>query len=54
MELVKFEMTKEQLNNLITFLDRVDYKGFQEIGAVQEIMVALQNPTCEKENVIDD
>ena len=54
MELVKFEMTKEQLNNLMVFLDRVDYKGFKEVGAIQEIMVALQSPIYEKENTIDD
>ena len=54
MELVKFEMTKEQLRNLMVFLDRVSYKGFREIGLVQEIMVALQNPMYEKDNAVDD
>ena len=54
MDLVKFEMTKEQLSNLMVFLDRVSYKGFREIGVIQEIMVALQSPMYEKENAVDD
>lgn len=36
---VKF--TIEQLNNLVQFLDRVEYKGFVEVKAINEIMEVL-------------
>lgn len=44
MKFLKFELNEQQLNNLIVFLDRVPYKGFQEIQAIDEIMAALRNP----------
>ena len=52
MQKVRIEMTKEQIDNLISFLDRVSYRGFREIGLIQEIMVALQSPI--QENVAVD
>ena len=52
MELVKIEMTKEQIGNLMVFLDRVSYKGFGEVGVIQGIIVALQSPI--QENVVVD
>lgn len=29
------------------FLDRVDYKGFKEIAAIQDLVAILQNPEPE-------
>ena len=37
-------LSKEQIGNLMAFLDRVEVKGFKEIGAISDIVQALQNP----------
>lgn len=46
---LKIEMSKDILNNLMVFLDRVDIKGLKEIQAMNEILVSLQKP-CEDSN----
>lgn len=33
-----------QLQNLVTFLDRVEIKGFKEINCMNELLEKLQNP----------
>lgn len=43
MEHVNLIFTKKQIQNLMAFLDRVSYQGFNEIAAVQEIMAVLQS-----------
>lgn len=35
------ELTDKQRTNLLLFLDRVDYKGLQEVQAINEIILAL-------------
>lgn len=43
MKLIKVEFTKEQLNNLLIFLNRVNLQG-AEVGAFVEIMQVFGNP----------
>ena len=38
MEVLRIELTTDQITNLTVFLDRVSYKGFKEIEAIQDIM----------------
>ena len=40
-------MDERLKNNLMTFLDRVEYKGLQEVEAINEIIAALNNITVE-------
>ena len=42
---MQINLTEEQHKNLYVFLDRLEYKGFKEVQAINEIMVALNNPT---------
>lgn len=37
------ELTEQQINNLMIFLNRVEIKGFQEITAMNEIMNVFTN-----------
>lgn len=37
-----------QLQNLLLFLDRVEYKGLEEVQAIREIIEALNHATKEK------
>ena len=41
-------LSEEQIRNLMSFLDRVEIKGFKEIRAFSDIVQALQSPTKEK------
>lgn len=36
-------LTEQQLQNLLVFLNRVEYKGFSEVKAISEIMMALES-----------
>lgn len=36
------------IKNLLLFLDRVEYKGLEEVQAIREIIEALNNATEEK------
>jgi len=36
-----YKFTEQQINNLVVFLNRVDYKGLAEVQAVTEIMAVL-------------
>ena len=47
MELMRIEFTKEQLNNLQVFLNRVDLKG-NEVVAFVEIIQVLSSPIIEE------
>lgn len=44
MQLINIEFTDIQLKNLLTFLDRVEIKGLQEINAINEILNVLTKP----------
>lgn len=45
---MKYEFSKDQINNLLIFLDRAEIKGFQELNAMNEIINILQHPVQEK------
>lgn len=50
MEKVKIEINKNAISNLITFLDRVEIKGIQEISAMNEILsIFMKENTPAKE-----
>ena len=51
MESKLYKMTDQQVNNLLVFLDRVEYKGFKEIQAANEILKVLAEPVTDKEVV---
>lgn len=36
-----YELTKEQRDNLLVFLNRIDYKGLKEVEAINSIIIAL-------------
>jgi hypothetical protein len=44
---MKFELTEEQLKNLLIFLLRADLKG-QEVNAYNDIMKVFSNPIKEE------
>lgn len=48
------DFNKQQLNNLITFLDRIEYKGLTEVQAINDIMFqinkAKESNSVEMEN----
>lgn len=45
----QYELSEQVVNNIITFLDRVDVKGLKEVQAMSEILTALATP-LKKEN----
>jgi hypothetical protein len=45
---MRFEFSEQALNNLMIFLDRVDYKGLKENFAINEILNILNNPIKEE------
>lgn len=50
---MKYELTESQINNLIVFLNRVNYEGLKDINAINEILQSLNNPIDNKDtNVI--
>ncbi|WP_339063548.1 hypothetical protein [Tepidibacillus marianensis] len=44
---MKFEISENQINNIMTFLNRVPVTGFNEIAAMNEIAGIFQNPIVE-------
>lgn len=44
MEKLQVELTVEELNTILLFLDRVEIKGFKELNAMNQILAILQNP----------
>lgn len=42
---MKIEISEQVRNNLLTFLDRIEYKGFKEIAAINEIIEVLNKPS---------
>ena len=45
---MKIEISEQVQNNLLAFLDRIEYKGFKEVAAINEIMKALNTPLKEE------
>jgi len=43
MEELVFTTTKEDLNNLVIFLDRVKYEGLKEVMALNKIMDSINS-----------
>lgn len=41
---LRFELNENQLNNLMTFLDRVNFKGLAEAQAMSELLIVFSNP----------
>ncbi len=48
MENFYYKFDKSSLNNLLNFLDRVDYKGLNEVKALNQIINILENPIDDK------
>lgn len=46
---MKFEMDEQTLNNLVAFLNRVEYRGLQEVQAINQIMEILSSPEKNEE-----
>jgi hypothetical protein len=44
MESKLYQFNNAELQALIMFLDRVEYKGFQEISLINRIVDILKNP----------
>jgi len=51
--MLKYEFTEQQINNLLSFLDRVELKGFKELQAMNEIINILQSPVQEQKDNIE-
>lgn len=51
-EVLVYEVPKSIVNNILSFLDRVEYKGIAEARAVLEIVSVLNKPVEEK--IIND
>ena len=46
---MKIQLSEQQLNNLMVFLDRSGTRNFEELQAMNEILQILQNPIQEEE-----
>lgn len=46
-----YKLNEEQRNNLLVFLNRIDYKGLKEVEAVNSILVALSKEKEQNENI---
>lgn len=44
-----YELNKEQRDNLLVFLNRLEYKGLKEVEAVGDIVYALHNEKVSEE-----
>ena len=44
-------MTDQQVNNLLVFLDRVEYKGLKDVQAIQELLRVLGSPEEQEDEV---
>ena len=47
----KYFITDGDLKNLIIFLNRVEYKGLEEVSAINKILAVLENPIEENDNI---
>jgi len=45
---MKFELSEQVKNNILTFLDRVAFTSFKEVSAINEILQVLNNPIIEE------
>ncbi len=45
---MKYELKEHQLKNLLAFLDRVEYKGLQEVQVANELIYILNSPIQEE------
>jgi hypothetical protein len=43
-KVLKYEISERVMKNLMSFLDRVDYKGLTEVSVINEILVILNKP----------
>ncbi|MFL1672444.1 hypothetical protein [Paenibacillus dendritiformis] len=41
--MITIQFNEQQFKNLITFLDRIEYKGLTEVQAISDIMFQLNN-----------
>jgi len=46
---MKYEIPDRIKSNLMEFLNRVEYKGFNEVAAIQEILFIFNNPIKESQ-----
>ena len=46
---IRVKLDKRQLQNLLLFLDRVEYKGLKEVEAINEIIELLNKASKEGE-----
>lgn len=44
-----YDITEVQKHNILEFLNRVEYKGLQEVQAISEILFVMNNPVIEVE-----
>ncbi|WP_158560866.1 hypothetical protein [Paenibacillus contaminans] len=52
--MIKYELTASHVNNLLIFLDRVEFKGIKELQAINEIMNVLTSPAGQANDQGDD
>jgi hypothetical protein len=45
---MKYEISTQQHQNLLIFLNRIEYKGFEEVQAINSIMNALNTPLIDE------
>ncbi len=51
---MKYIFTEENLNNLVVFLNRVEYKGLQEVEAIGQILSVLKKPIIDEIDCVRD
>lgn len=47
---MKYEFSEQVINNLVVFLDRIEFKGIKEHTALGEILEILRNPIKEQKS----
>ncbi len=45
---MKFELNEDQLNNLLVFLDRVEFKGLKEFNALSDLLNCFTKDNIDK------
>jgi hypothetical protein len=51
---MKFEVSEADLQNIMTFLDRVEMRGFKELQAMNKILNIFQSPLPSETKQIQD
>lgn len=44
-----YQLSEQNVNNLLVFLNRIKYEGFEEVEAINQIMHQLKNPIVDNE-----